>query len=279
MRVGWLAMKTHHVNMILQQCAAPARSQKNAAVSSYFPPQLWQRVCVNGSCWAALTALDSCTPFGLLGPPDKLKLSSITAWTLRVRKNIMKMDKHDYFWWFSTQHAYYLPILYDTIVYNAIIVVKLIIFLNLGEKSTSFETCTPWLPSDLVTSCGWSNLVTTCSQYQKPSCKITGSSHLSDVVAILRWNHSHVPRNPADLIHQPILDPWSTSRQLCQFMSILNVAPWKENTLNIFTLHPCDLFASSAPRKQRQQACSNANSSSCALSWIDGTTGHESSNR
>lgn len=25
-----------------------------------------------------------------------------------------------------------------------------------------------------------------------------------------------------------------------------NVAPWKENTLNIFTLHPCDLFASSA---------------------------------
>ena len=30
--VGWLAMKTHHVNMILQQCAAPARSQKSAAV-------------------------------------------------------------------------------------------------------------------------------------------------------------------------------------------------------------------------------------------------------
>ena len=136
---------------------------------------------------------------------------------------------------------------------------KALSLLNLGKKKVHhFETCTPWLPSDLVISC-WSSflpilssssppvivstsIVASCksanvlfqmlsnscwflllgnysllsSQYQKPSCKITGG------------NHSHVPRNPADLIHQPILDPWSTSRQLCQFMSILNVATWKE---------------------------------------------------
>lgn len=71
-------------------------------------------------------------------------------------------------------------------------------------------------------------------------------------------SRSYSPTYPWPLIHQP------------PTLSILNVAPWEENTLNIFTLHPCDLFASSAtPRKQQQQACSNANSSSCALSWID----------
>ena len=62
---------------MIQKCAALARSEFLLFINFH----------LNGS-WAALTALDS-----LLGPPDKLKLSSMTAWTLRSQKKTSRRWK------------------------------------------------------------------------------------------------------------------------------------------------------------------------------------------